>query len=191
VLDRLPYVYAALLVLEGVALAALYATAPPLPSDPLSVALGWGAIGSMSVLLVYSVARRSRALRNVARLTYWLHFHIFLALQGVMWALFHASSVVRKEHVAWLNPGLLTTFAVLVVFSSGLFGRYVYSWLPRAIGGEQILLADLDPAQRTAAIQTAQRVFGIWIFLHRPLAGVLYVLCVMHIVLSYMYSASL
>src|SRR5688500_14687685 len=114
----MPYVYALVLVVEAVALAVLYGTDPPAPSSPVGLFLGWGAIASMTVLLVYSVARRSRALRNVARLSYWLHFHIFLALQGVMWALFHSSHVWTRAHVAWLNPGVLNLIAVLIVFSS-------------------------------------------------------------------------
>lgn len=194
---RLPIVYALLLVIEASWLTWRYATDPPAPSSLLGQALGWGAIASMTLLLVYSVARRWRALRNFARLSYWLHFHIFLAVQGVMWAVFHSSHVFARAHVAWLNPGLLSLVATLVVFSSGLVGRYLYGWLPRAIGGEQLTgaaaeaaLAGFVPARRAAALRV-QRVFSWWIVLHRPLAAMLYVLAAMHILLSYMFSPGL
>lgn len=253
-LERLPYLYAAILVVEAIALSVVYATAPPAPSDPLSVGLGWAAIGSMVVMLVYSIARRSRRLRRVARLSYWLHFHIFLGLQGVLFAVFHSSQVVtRPAGLMWANPGLLSGVAVLVVFCSGLFGRYLYSWLPRSMGGQQLALNEVtarldeldrplpdearallqdppdasgflgmiraDLARRRAlarladldlpdevedlaarrvdlerkkqVLSAAQRIFRNWIVLHRPLAGVLYVLAIAHIALAYMFSPAL
>lgn len=178
----MPFVYAFVLVLEAVLLTYLYATDPPTPSSPIGQLLGWGAIGSMTFLLVYSVARRSRALRNVARLSAWLHFHIFLALQGVMWALFHASHVFTRTHIAWLNPGLLSLVATMIVFSSGIFGRYLYGYMPRAPTGEQV---------EGSAHQALQRVFSWWIILHRPLAAGLYVLSALHILVSYMFTSGM
>ncbi len=193
----MPYVYAFVLVLQALGLTYLYATDPPSPSSPIGQLLGWGAIGSMTFLLVYSVARRSRRLRGFAKLSAWLHFHIFLAVQGVMWAMFHASHVFTRAHIAWLNPGLLSLIATLIVFSSGSFGRYLYGYMPRAPTGEQLVgmeaqaaLSNLEVARR-AAIQRMQRVFSWWIVLHRPLAGALYVLSALHILVSYMFSSGL
>jgi hypothetical protein len=176
----MPYIYALILAAEAVGLTWRYATDAPSPSSPLGQFLGWGAIASMTVLLVYSVARRSRALRQMARLSYWLHFHIFLAVQGVMWAFFHASHVFTKAHVSWLNPGFLDLMAVGVVFSSGIFGRYLYAYVPRHETGEAI---------DGAPLVSLARVFSWWIVLHRPLAAALYLLSVMHILLSYMFTA--
>lgn len=249
----LSYAYAAVLLTELVGLSVLYATDAPASSDPLSIDLGWAAIASMVVMLVYSVARRSRGLRRVARLSGWLQFHIFLGLQGVLFAFFHSFHLFAKMgRVMVANPGLLAYLAVLVVFCSGLFGRYLYSWLPRAMGGEQLALRDvdaelaalgtvpdevralwsdtppvggfsaliaanrrrraalaslsgmelaadvrslaarrLDLEHKKAMLASAERVFRNWIVLHRPLAAILYVLVLVHVALSYMFTPSL
>ena len=175
-LKRLPIAYASILIVELVGLSVLYALRMPASSSAIGTALGWGALLSMIVMLVYSIARRSRALRNVARLSYWLHFHIFLGFQGFLFAVFHSMPLFAKDHLALLNPGLLSFVAATVVFSSGVFGRWLFGRLPRGPDGEPI---------RT------QRVFALWIILHRPLAAGMYVLAFMHVALSYMFTPTL
>jgi amino acid permease len=69
---------------------------------------------------------------------------------------------------------VLNFAAVTVVFCSGLFGRYLYSFVPHTPDGEQI--------------GTAQKIFQRWIVLHRPLATLMYILSIVHVVLSYMYA---
>lgn len=253
-MHRLPYVYALLIVAEVAFLLNRYLTDPPPSSHPFSVALGWVGIGSMVALLVYSVARRSRALRRWARLSYWLHFHIFLAVQGVVGALFHSWHLVDRPAINLLNPALLSGALTIVIFCSGLFGRYLYSLLPRTLGGVQMQAQDVDeelraatagltaeareiveqPApepkgfigliradfaaraalrelkrqqlpleklglaerrlklmRRRAALRAAEPIFRLWIVLHRPLAGILYVVALVHIAFAYMFSSAL
>jgi hypothetical protein len=252
---RLPIFYALILMGETCVLGFRYLHDPPSSSDPLSINLGWGGLVSMVLLLIYSVARRSRSLRRFARLSYWLHFHIFLALQAVLLTLFHCYHLfVREAPLAILNPGFLCFVMVCVVFFSGLFGRYLYTLVPHTLGGVQMntrdlqqelagidlpvlqeidrlwktdhtqprglfgiieahrktrhLLGelaqmDLSPEVRILArrkveleryrgnLQLAERVFRRWIVLHRPLAGLLYLFAVVHILLSYMFTPSL
>ncbi len=94
----------------------------------------------MIVMLIYSFARRSVRLRRWAPLRVWLHFHIFCGVQGVLFVFFHCWPMLftRTGPVQWLNPGVINAIAVLVVFLSGIFGRYLYSMLPRARRGEQM-----------------------------------------------------
>jgi hypothetical protein len=123
---RLPILYALLVLAELGYLIWRYATNPPASSDPFSVWLGWIGLGAMTFLLIYSVARRSRALRSIARLSYWLHFHIFLAVFGFVAAFFHSLHLFQKPAINPLNPGFLNFVAVIVVFFSGIYGRYMY-----------------------------------------------------------------
>jgi hypothetical protein len=183
----LPYAYWALLLAEAAVLAAAYATAAPAPSDPLSIWLGWGGVASMVVMLVYSVARRSKRLRDAMRLSAWLHLHIFLGLQGVLFVFFHSIHLwTRLGTVIWTNPAVLSFLSVAVVFFSGLFGRYLYGWLPRTIGNA--FGADQPDRSGPGRIH---RIFGSWIVLHRPLAAGMFVLAALHIVLAYMFTPSL
>jgi hypothetical protein len=206
----------------------------------------------MVVMLLYSVARRSRALRGVARLSAWLHFHIFLGVQGMVCVFFHSLHLFTRAYaVNLLNPAVLSFAAVAIVFFSGLFGRYLYSFIPHTLGGEQMAAREVEtelqklgpmpagvepltklgspprtfvgllsadwatrralralPALKLAveahalverrlklqrrlhALTAAERVFQRWIVLHRPLATVMYILAVVHVVLSYMYAMS-
>lgn len=135
----MPAIYAVVLVVELVALLLRYASEPPSASAPLSIWLGWAGLAAMVIMLIYSVARRSRRMRQWARLSTWLHFHIFMGTQGFLLTLFHSSHLFRRTApISWLNPGLLCLLAVLVVFGSGIFGRYMYSWLPRTLKGERM-----------------------------------------------------
>lgn len=175
-MERLPYIYALVLLVEAGALFFVYLTDPPLPSDALSIGLGWVGLASMVGLLVYSIARRSRALRRWAKLSYWLHFHIFLAVQGGLGVLFHCWHLFGREApVNPLNPAVLSGIGTVVVLCSGVFGRYLYSRLPRTQDG-------------TSA---AERVFRRWIVAHRPMAAILYVVALVHVAFSYMFSAAL
>lgn len=248
----MPATYAVVLLAETIALTWRWVTDPPAPTSAFSVNLGWIGLGSMVVMLIYSVARRSRRLREVARLSAWLHFHIFLGVQGMVCVFFHSLHVFTRGYgVNLLNPAVLNFAAVAVVFFSGIFGRYLYSFIPHALGGEQMAAVEveaelktlgplppeleplvksnaaprsfsglvsadfatrralrslsslkLEPAafelvdrrlrlqRRLHVLTGAERVFQRWIVLHRPLATIMYVLSVVHVVLSYMYAMS-
>jgi len=246
----MPAVYAVIIIAEVGFFSWRWATDPPAPTSAFSVNVGWVALVSMVVMLVYSLARRSRALREWARLSAWLHFHIFLGVQGFVCALFHSLHMFTREYgVNFANPAVLNFVAVTVVFCSGLFGRYLYAFLPRTMGGEQMAARDVEaelgklgelPAEvrpllpsgpaprsfgalisadlatrrslgtlrglklapgvaglverrlrlqrRLHALGAAEKIFQRWIVLHRPLASIMYILSVVHVVLSYMYA---
>lgn len=248
----MPAIYAVTLIAETLALSWRWWADPPASTSAFSVNLGWVGLGSMVVMLVYSVARRSRALREVARLSAWLHFHIFLGVQGMICVVFHSLHLFTRGYgFNLLNPAVLNLAAVAIVFFSGLFGRYLYSFIPHSLGGEQmaareveaelqqlgavpkelepllavstpprtfggLVSADLETRRalralpsmhlkaeqlellerrlklqrRLHALTAAERIFQRWIVLHRPLATIMYVLSVVHVVLSYMYAMS-
>ncbi len=142
--------YGLVLAIESLVLTAVFLHDPPRASEPLGLGLGWAALLSMLVMLVYSVARRSRRLRRRVPLTRWLDFHIFCGLQGALFAFFHCWPVlfVREGPVQWLNPGVLNALALSIVVSSGVFGRYLYAMLPRARRGEQLAAIDAERALR-------------------------------------------
>jgi hypothetical protein len=253
-LDRLPFLYAAIVLAELGYLAWRYLTDAPASSSSFSINLGWVGLGSMLALLVYSVARRSKTLRRWARLSYWLHFHIFLACQGVLCVFFHCWHLFTKTTPTnLLNPAFLSGVGTAIIFFSGLFGRYLYSLLPRTLGGVQMeakeveaelaagvdlpepvrnLLAEqvaephgffdvvrtdlrtrkalrelktiglsheqLDLARRRlrlerrkAALRSSERLFRLWIVLHRPTAGILYVVAFVHVAFAFMFSSAL
>lgn len=244
--------YALVIVAEIAALSWRFSSDPPAPTSAFSINLGWVGLASMVVMLIYSIARRSRRLREVARLSAWLHFHIFLGVQGMVCVVFHSMHLFTRSYgVNLMNPAVLNLLAVTIVFSSGLFGRYLYSFVPHTLTGEQmaakeveaelqklgpvpapvepLLKADAPPRsfgglvsadlatrralrslpalklpaetvalverrlrlqRRLHALTAAERIFQRWIVLHRPLATIMYILSIVHVVLSYMYAMS-
>ena len=152
----LPIVYASILLLEAIWLTWRFSTDPPDSAHPFSVGLGWAGVISMIVMQVYSFARRSTRLRRIAPLKSWLHFHIFCGLQGVLFVFFHCWPMLfaRTGPVHWLNPGVLNALAVAMVFFSGLFGRYLYSMLPRARRGEQLAALDVREELQRQPLET-------------------------------------
>src|SRR4051812_47132655 len=113
----LPAIYTLIVTATIAFLSWRYATNFPAPTSAFSVNLGWFRLASMVVMLIYSVARRSRALREFARLSAWLHFHIFLGVLGFVCVVFHSLHLfTRNFAVNFGNPAVLNFIAVCVVF---------------------------------------------------------------------------
>jgi len=129
----LPTAYAALLVVEALALAWLYATREVRAGGPLGHIVGWIGTGSMVAMHVYSLRRRVRALASWGRLSTWLHVHIFLGLQGALLVTFHSMSLVTLRNLSGA-----TIAVTLIVVASGAIGRWIYAMLPKGAAGERL-----------------------------------------------------
>jgi hypothetical protein len=129
----LPTAYAAILVVEALGLAWLYATREVRAGGPLGHLIGWIGTGSMIAMHVYSLRRRVRALASWGRLSTWLHVHIFLGLQGALLVTFHSMSLVTLRNLSGA-----TIACTLVVVASGAVGRWIYSMLPKGAAGERL-----------------------------------------------------
>ncbi|MEZ4320647.1 MAG: hypothetical protein R3F61_24405 [Myxococcota bacterium] len=158
----MPILYGLLLALEVVGLTVLYVFATPDPSDPISVWLGTLGLLSMIVMLVYSVARRIKLLRNVARLSYWLHLHIFLGLQGFVFVCFHSLPMFTGSKFMWLNPGVLNFLAVCVVIASGIFGRWLFSMVPKTLGGQHMAAKEVEAELKSLDVDLPDSVTSLW-----------------------------
>ena len=145
-------IYVAVIAVEVAILSWIFAFDPPAPSDPLSVYLGWAGLVSMIVMLIYVLARRSKTMRRFMPLSAWLNFHIFLGVQGVLFAFFHSIHIFwRAWPTHWANPGITSGWAVVIVFFSGIFGRYLYGMLPKSGVGERMALAEAQAELRAMA----------------------------------------
>ncbi|MBX2797333.1 MAG: hypothetical protein KTR31_06695 [Myxococcales bacterium] len=250
----LPALYLSLLGIEAAVLVPTYLVVRPASGSVFNAAVGTFAILCMIGMLVYSLARRSRRLRRIMRLSLWLHLHIFLGLQGILLAYVHCLPLFwRPGPPTLLNPGMLNLYAMTIVFLSGLFGRYLFAQVPTTVGGQHLTIEALDaelaelnqpvPAEvsalwadppgasgfsgvvtagrhrrralrqlaalelspdvyalaerrlglmhKKAALTSARRLFSTWIFLHRPIAGAMYLITAVHVVLSLLFTPSL
>jgi hypothetical protein len=133
---------------------------------------GFGIVGSLMVLsgvVLYSGRKRIPFLSRVGKLRGWLQFHIFLCLLGPFLILLHTT---------FKFGGLvaISFWSMALVVGSGVFGRYVYVWIPKTMNGRFLAAEDVReqlrslirmvelqtglPAERVLAIlkpETAQR----------------------------------
>lgn len=158
----LPVLYGLILALETAALAVVYAVWTPAPSDPLSVWLGTLGLASMVIMLVYSLARRIKLLRDVARLSVWLHLHIFLGLQGFVFVVFHSLPMFTGARFMWLNPGVINFLAVCVVIASGVFGRWLFAQVPKTLGGRHMEAKDVEAELKAMKADLPAEVTALW-----------------------------
>jgi hypothetical protein len=146
----LPRAFTTILIGEIAVLATLVAMFRSHP--PLAHELGWAGAGSMIAMQLYSVRRRVRALRNVGSLRAWLDAHIFLGFQGFVLVAYHSVGIAMNANLAAINFGL-----VAVVVLTGVIGRYLYSFIPRARAGHAIAYAELSAALGRTALPVELR----------------------------------
>jgi hypothetical protein len=101
--------------------------------------LVFGVIGAvmLTMMLAYTVRKRSKFLRRVGELPTWLNLHIYLGITGPLFIILHTSFKVK---------GLVAVsfWSMILVALSGYFGRYLYIQIPRNIQGNELSLNELD-----------------------------------------------
>jgi len=135
----LPAIYYVVLIAEAAALLYWYFTHDVAAGDSVGHTIGWAGTGSMCLMHVYSIRRRVRALHGLGRLSTWLHVHIFLGLQGALLVCFHSAHLQTVANIS----GITITFTLIVV-ASGIFGRYLYSLLPKSLSGERLTAREIE-----------------------------------------------
>ncbi|MDH3459127.1 MAG: hypothetical protein OER90_19980 [Gemmatimonadota bacterium] len=136
----------------------------PLPDRPYSalhetlkpsglIGLGYGIVGALMVFIgvsTYSLRKRIRFLARVGKLRNWLTFHIFLCTLGPYLVLLHTS---------FKFGGIVSIgfWAMMTIALSGLFGRYVYVRIPKAINGHFLSLQAIEQEQRQLLATIALR----------------------------------
>lgn len=127
-----------------------------------------GIVGTVGLLCmiamhVYSVARRHAALRRVMRLSWWLHLHIFLGLQGILLSYVHCLPLFwRHGPPILVNPGMLNLYALTIVFASGVFGRYLFAQVPKTLAGQHMSARELDTAITALPDDLPDEVVALW-----------------------------
>lgn len=104
---------------------------------------GYGVIGTLLITLgvgMYSLRKRVPVLRRLGQLHHWLQAHVFLCTLGPFLVLLHTG--FKFGGIVSIAFWSMTAVAV-----SGLFGRYVYGHIPRAIHGQRTSLDALRAAK--------------------------------------------
>ena len=113
------------------------------PSGPVGLALGVAGVVAMLCTLPYAVRKRWKRLARVGSMRGWLETHIFFGVVGPVLITFHTSFKFN---------GLISVayWLMVLVWTSGFVGRYLYVRIPKTIRGAEVSRADVEA--RLAAV---------------------------------------
>lgn len=105
------------------------------------------------LLLLYPLRKRWKALAWTGSIGRWLDVHVAAAL---------TLPLVLAIHAGWRSDGIigLGLTAMMIVWASGIVGRYIYTHIPRAQGGVELTLSDVA-AQRRALVERIATAIGL------------------------------
>ncbi len=98
-----------------------------------------GIIGSVAMLLLlfYPARKRAKVMRNAGPVRYWFKLHMILGIVGPVLIIFHSNFELGS-----LNSRV-ALFCMIIVASSGIVGRYIYSKLHYGLYGRRASLVNL------------------------------------------------
>jgi hypothetical protein len=128
------------------------------PASPLydllrpgaGLGLAFGVLGTslMLAMLSYTVRKAIRGFGFLGSPSWWLRFHIICGIMGPVFILLHSGFVQPRGLIA------VAFWCMILVATSGSFGRYVFAQFPRAVSGLQVSYA----AAREALAELRARV---------------------------------
>jgi len=119
------------------------------PSGALGLPMG--VVGTLLILasLTYVLRKTLVARLGATSLQGWMRFHIVTGILGPCFILFHSS------FLPYSALGLLAFGAMTIVVASGIAGRYLLAFLPRAVDGGDI---ELDAMPRRLQVYRSKLV---------------------------------
>jgi hypothetical protein len=119
------------------------------PSGYIGQSAGLVALAIFFFLWLYPVRRRARWLAWTGTVARWLDVHVLAALVLPLLVVIHA---------AWQFGGLigLGFWSMMVVWASGIVGRYVYARIPRSKAGIELTLEEIATRQQALLEQIAK-----------------------------------
>ena len=105
-----------------------------------------GLVGGVMMLFAsgYGLFKHIPALRKLGGMRRWLRVHIFFGIVGPLLVVLHTTF-----HLGSLN-GTIAFFAMVLVYLSGIMGRYLYSKIHYGLGGTKAKLTDVKESLVTS-----------------------------------------
>ena len=156
---------------------------------------GFGIIGTLLILIglfSYMVRKHLRIFWGWGLLKHWLEFHIFLCTLGTLLVLFHTT---------FKFGGIVSVgfWSLMIVWFSGLIGRFIYIQIPRTIEGRMLSIQEVQEKienlesnledkkllrklkRQVKGLERMKRVFNQWHYAHLPFALIMLLIMVIHV----------
>ncbi len=98
------------------------------PSGLWGHGVGVGATTFMMANFLYALRKRWKRLKGTASIRTWLTLHMFVGIMSPLVIAFHAAFLVNNLLAVW------TWVALSVVVGTGIFGRFLFSFVPAQAG---------------------------------------------------------
>jgi hypothetical protein len=108
------------------------------PGDDIGYNLGLAGGLMMLTLLLYSVRKRFRFMRNWIILPKWFHWHMAFGVLGPTLVMFHSTF-----HIGSINAGVAMV-CMMISSGSGIFGRFFYTKVHYGLYGRQTSFQQLQ-----------------------------------------------
>lgn len=112
-----------------------------------------GLVGGVMMLLamVYGLFKHIPALRSLGWMKRWLSLHIFFGITGPLLVLVHSTFRLGSLNAA------VALISMVLVFVSGVMGRFLYSKIHYGLGGSKAQLADVQTSLMMAGKRIKSR----------------------------------
>ncbi len=124
------------------------------PESGLGYALGIIGGVMMLVMLIYSLRKRLKSMREWGLIRYWFKAHMVLGIVGPVLILFHCNYQLGSQN------GNIALISMLLVVASGIAGRYFYGRIHFGVYGSEMTLQQLQQDQLIARYELS-RLFEI------------------------------
>ncbi|MCF6252104.1 MAG: hypothetical protein L3J75_12650 [Methylococcaceae bacterium] len=124
------------------------------PESGLGYALGIIGGVMMLVMLIYSLRKRLKSMREWGLIRYWFKAHMVLGIVGPVLILFHCNFQLGSQN------GNIALISMLLVVASGIAGRYFYGRIHFGVYGSEMTLQQLQQDQLIARYELS-RLFEI------------------------------
>lgn len=125
------------------------------PGDNVGYNLGLAGGLMMLIMLLYSLRKRARFMKDLGLLPTWFRWHMVLGILGPTLVLFHSTFTIHS-----INAGV-ALICMMLVSGSGIFGRFFYTKIHHGLYGRQVTLKGLqEDMEKTGSYNRAFLVFA-------------------------------
>jgi hypothetical protein len=118
------------------------------PGDNVGYNIGLVGGLMMLIMLLYSLRKRTKLMKDFGILTTWFKWHMILGILGPTLVMFHSTFIIHS-----INAGVALV-CMMLVSGSGIFGRFFYTKIHNGLYGREVTLKKMhEDLERTGSFR--------------------------------------